>query len=134
MLYVPAGVPARDSDWAFDAPAHAVEMRRATTIRLVRTLKGHFADLLGQPANTIPNNPIPDKGIQIAERRVFGNKRRPTAFADPVVAIVIVTLVAAPPGVTELGDTLQVVCGGDPEQLSFMALVNAPPRGATVSK
>ena len=44
-----------------------------------------------------------------------------------------VAVAGLPPGVTEFGDTLQVVSVGDPLQVSLTAVVNDPPAGATVS-
>jgi hypothetical protein len=42
------------------------------------------------------------------------------------------TVAAFPPGVTALGEKLQVANAGNPAQLSWIALLNGPPSGLRV--
>ena len=55
------------------------------------------------------------------------------ALDGAVVLRVKLELAALAPGVTEIGLKAQVVRAGNPEQESAMALLNAPPRGVTVT-
>ena len=108
--------------------------RRAAVPRVVIVTRRHFINQRRRLASMTPNNPMPCKGIQIAYRRPFSNRRdERTAAKDAAVETIKVAGVAAPPGVTELGVTLQVACAGNPLQLRFTALVNDPPSGVTVN-
>ena len=59
---------------------------------------------------------------------------RTAAEDGEVVVTVRVTDAAFEPGVTEVGETLQVELAGAPVQLSFTALLNDPARGVTVNE
>src|SRR5258708_28222932 len=111
-------------------PAHADMKIKAAIAKRGAAESFHLCDLFLRPVNMIPNKPIPGTWIQNAQKWRFSNKCAGTACAtDDVVVIVKLAVVGFPPGITEFGEKLQVVCAGAPLQLSLMALLKAPPTG-----
>jgi hypothetical protein len=115
-------------------PAQAVIIKRPT--KRAATISDEILFLLRSDViASIPNTPNPWNPHHKANLGdpcpVAG---RIDADDGAVVVTVRVTDAAFEPGVTEVGETLQVEFAGAPVQLSFTALLNDPDRGVTVNE
>jgi hypothetical protein len=105
--------------------------RRARRMKIVSRFE-RFA----LPATTIPNNPNTWNWIQTALIGGWGVEGRAgiNSAAVVFVAIVSVTVVLFVPGVTVLGEKVQLALAGSPLQLRFTAFENDPPTGEIESE
>lgn len=92
-----------------------------------------FARFL-EPASTSPNSPSPCSCIQAATAPWLREGNAGVAEAEDVV-VVMVSVEGAPlaPGVTALGENLQVAFAGSPLQFRLTSLENDPPTGETLN-
>src|SRR5512147_2908262 len=75
-----------------------------------------------------PINVTPNRGIHIASANPCRTRADASLASVEIVSIVVAVLA---PGVTVLGDNLQVLPVGSPEHVIWIALLNVPPCGIT---
>ena len=105
----------------------------AAMTRASKNITRTFLDLFREPASMIPNTPSPCNWNKAAYIGWLCDEAGDIIIADaPVVVTVSVAVAEVAPGVTLVGDTLQVVSFGAPLHANCTALANDPPTEATV--